>query len=721
VATIATTATAILDFQELLQSSVDLTKEKFDLLHAQIYLLDAAEDTLVLAAGAGEAGQRLVAEGRSIPLQQEQSLVVRAARTRQGVIFNDIKESSGWLSDSLLPEARAQMAIPMVAGDKVMGVLDVQADVTDRFTQEDIHIKTVLATQVAAALQNADLFSRMQEALKESQQSHELLRSVIDATPDWIFIKDHEHRYRLVNQGYANSLQLTPEDFIGKNDLELGFPEDIVKGNPDKGIRGFWPDDQEVMEAGEPKFIESEPAVIDDQPLFLSTIKVPLRDADENVWGVLGFVRDITERERVLEEMETLFQASAGLNTSQSYEDILSVLRQYTVVGQDAQNVSLNYFDRPFTDEQTPEWVNLLSRWSELSSETVMTRYPTATFPAITEALRPDVPILVEDVSTDPRLDDSSRALYAKRFGAHSTIFVPLVVGGQWIGYINAIYQQPTTFPEPEVRRLMVLAGQAAVAVQNLRNIALTEARAAQLEQLARLESALSRATTEEEIVEALAHNLESDRPDRLILQYLTTDEQDQPLYAETVAVWEEGAIRDDDPDLHQRYPIEQFSLSTLWLEAPDEILLISDVQSDPRIEEELREMLTRLDVAAFANLPLRSGNRWQGLIALDWSNPHTFSETEAFLYRQLLEPVAAVVAGRRAYLAQEVARSESERWARREQTIREITEKMRAATSLDQLIQTAAQELGQRFGAEYTLVELGIEDSDNKVVESQG
>ena len=77
-----------------------------------------------------------------------------------------------------------------------------------------------------------------QEAL---QQNEALLRTVIDATPDWIFIKDQAHRYRLVNKGYADALHLRPEEFIGKNDLELGFPEELVKGNPEKArFVGQW-------------------------------------------------------------------------------------------------------------------------------------------------------------------------------------------------------------------------------------------------------------------------------------------------------------------------------------------------------------------------------------------------------------------------------------------------------------------------------------------------
>lgn len=313
VAQVSAAVTTILEVDRLLQEVADLTKERFALYHTHIYLLNEREDTLDLAAGAGEVGRQMKAQGWHIPLKQKHSLVARAARSRQGVVVNDVHQAPDFLQNPLLPDTCSELAVPLVAGDQVLGVLDVQADEVNYFTDEDVRIQTTLAAQVAVALQNAARYEQTQQALTEqrrllaeTQQSQQLLRTIIDATPDWIFIKDQEHRYHLVNQGYANSLHMAPEEFVGKNDLELGFPEDIVKGNPAKGIQGFWPDDRQVMDSGEIKVIEVEPAVVDDKQLYLNTIKVPLRDDDGNVWGVLGFVRDITERERLLAEVQRL-------------------------------------------------------------------------------------------------------------------------------------------------------------------------------------------------------------------------------------------------------------------------------------------------------------------------------------------------------------------------------------------------------------------------------
>ena len=133
--------------------------------------------------------------------------------------------------------------------------------------------------------------SEREQLIQEMRQSEELLRSVINSTPDWIYIKDLGYRYLLVNQAYADSMHMTPQEFVGKNDLDIGFPEELVKGSAARGIRGFWTDDREVMDSGKAKFIPEEPSVIDGVPQVLSVVKVPLRDAEGYVWGVPQFLQ----------------------------------------------------------------------------------------------------------------------------------------------------------------------------------------------------------------------------------------------------------------------------------------------------------------------------------------------------------------------------------------------------------------------------------------------
>jgi len=160
VAEVGTTTATILESKRLLQEVVDLTKKRFNLYHSHIYLLDEKGENLVLAAGAGEPGRAMVAEGHSIPLGREQSLVARAARERQGVTVNDVTQAPDFLPNPLLPDTRSELAVPMIAGGNVLGVFDIQSEQVGRFTESDVNIQTTLAAQLATSIQNVRSFER---------------------------------------------------------------------------------------------------------------------------------------------------------------------------------------------------------------------------------------------------------------------------------------------------------------------------------------------------------------------------------------------------------------------------------------------------------------------------------------------------------------------------------------------------------------------------------
>jgi GAF domain-containing protein len=146
----------------MLQTVTDLVKDRFALYHAHIYLLNEKGDILNLTCGAGEVGRQMVKQGWQIPLDQERSLVARAARARQGVIANDVQAEAGFMPNELLPDTRAEMAVPLMVGERVLGVMDIQSAELNRFTEEDVSIQTVLASQVAVALQNARTYAQTQ-------------------------------------------------------------------------------------------------------------------------------------------------------------------------------------------------------------------------------------------------------------------------------------------------------------------------------------------------------------------------------------------------------------------------------------------------------------------------------------------------------------------------------------------------------------------------------
>jgi len=231
VARVSVTASTTLDVENLLQSVVDLTQTSFGLYHAHIYLLEEEAQTLVLTAGAGEIGHQMVEEGHSLALNSERSLIARVARAREGLIANQARLSAEYRPHPLLPNVQAELAVPLIASNVVLGVLAVQAERENYFTADDVNIMTTLAGQVAVALQNARSYAdqavtvaRLRELdhLKSSflaNMSHELrtpLNSILgftevilegldgDLTPNMendlkIVYKNGQHLLNLIN------------------------------------------------------------------------------------------------------------------------------------------------------------------------------------------------------------------------------------------------------------------------------------------------------------------------------------------------------------------------------------------------------------------------------------------------------------------------------------------------------------------------------------------
>ncbi|MBC7879074.1 MAG: GAF domain-containing protein [Anaerolineales bacterium] len=179
VATVSTTASTVLDPDKLLQAVVDLTKERFNMYHTHIYLADESWNTLLLTAGAGEVGRQMVEAGHAIEMDKERSLVARAARERKAIIVNDVRSEADFLPNPMLSETRAEIAVPMIVGDKVLGVFDVQSNITGQFTEEDANIYTTLASQVAVALQNARLYVEQSATVTQLRELDRLKSSFL--------------------------------------------------------------------------------------------------------------------------------------------------------------------------------------------------------------------------------------------------------------------------------------------------------------------------------------------------------------------------------------------------------------------------------------------------------------------------------------------------------------------------------------------------------------
>ena len=899
VARVSMGVSTVLDTTKLLQAVVDMTKNNFNLYHAQIYLLDERADKLSLVAGADELGHQMMSEGWQIPLKQTRSLVARSARTRTGVMVNDVKNSPYWLPNPYLPQTRSELAVPMIVGERVLGVLDVQATEIDRFTKEDAHIQTTLAAQVAVSLENVRLFEeiRQNSAEMENQASRltllnematELSRTVtVEETFRIVSIKTH-----LMIEGDRSSVVLLDKDGEGFTVFALNGSEGAVRIGTnltlegtiigravqkkrviavadiqtEKQYKNYRPNrqgmcsiitapliisdqvigaltvesrekgaydayDEQLMfqiaslvaatianrrlfEQTQKRAVELETlaqvsvitsTILDSQELIQTVVDlskasfnlyhvqiyllnqaegrltlaaasgkigrqlvaegvqvninnkhslvaqsarnrdtivtnnvyqeanfephslllgtqavliIPLVVGD-NLLGILdvhadevdGFTNEdvsiqstlatqlaaalqntylFAQTEQALAEAEILYQVGARLNVISGLDEVLQIFT-LPEVAPNLGSAALLLFDGPRQDN--PEYAELVAASiydqtsDDMLSLSIGANFSLTNFPLTQLWLsNRHEPTLIGNISEDNRLDETLRKV-CQQAEAKSLAVIPLTLGKEWFGITSMIWVEAHKFTDRDKRLYQSMAGQAAIVIKNWLLLRQTATRATQLEELSRVEVALSRATAEEEILKSILSILEGETAYSVSLGYCDTDDEGHPINFTTVSSWRDGLIWADDPLQGQVLPLVRYPFAQILVNSPNKVIFISDSQTDERIDETTRLLAQQMNIHAVALMPLHSGGRWQGLITFGYNKSHEFSINERSIFQQLLEPVATIVASRRAYLQQQATLVEME-------TLYRIVRRINEANDLQEVISIFVEEL---------------------------
>ena len=276
------------DLHELFRRVVTLIKERFNYYHAQLFRYEPAQDAVVLITGYGAIGQKMLEAGHTLPMGR--GVVGTAALTGKSILATDVQQDSDWRPNPHLPRTQGELAVPIKWRDQMLGILDVQSDQAGLLTEDDRLLLEGLCGQIATAMESKRLLDTV-------QQSEQLMRTLIDAIPAYIYAKDLQGRHMLGNAALARLYGLaSPAELLGKTDFDF-YPRELAEQ--------YQASEMPILQEGTGLLGHEELNIgADGAERWNSTTKVPLRDPHGQIIGLVGITSDIMERKQAEQERE---------------------------------------------------------------------------------------------------------------------------------------------------------------------------------------------------------------------------------------------------------------------------------------------------------------------------------------------------------------------------------------------------------------------------------
>ncbi len=469
--------TMLLDSQDLLLETVNSLKNTFGYYHTHIYLFyEVAKETssgqakkegiLVVGEGTGEAGATMKKQRHHIPLNAKRSLVARAARTHRAVVVNNVTQHRSHLPNPLLPETRSESAIPLLLGERLIGVLDVQHNKLKHFNADEIRMLQTVADQLSVALSNAQFFTENTRRSAIIENSSDLIAlidlndfTIIDINPAGVRMAGYESLDEVIGLPIT---ELCPSEKLNRFKQQL--IQSTVKQNLWRGenflrrVNGMLvPIDQTIFVI---RNVQSEPTM-------LATI-----------------VRDITQRketdqalQRYAERLKILRDIDRSILTAQSSEEVARVALKHLQKLLPCSHASVMLFNLKKMTTIMLAYIGHLNQ-QEVNNR-IGQQYPLIDQAAIEELQKGQV-LIVDDILalTPPPIKQ-----FATTEGIRSTICVPLIAQNELIGSLNLGSDQTNNFGTEHIDIAREVADSLSIAIQQARLYQQIHAHAEELEQ----------------------------------------------------------------------------------------------------------------------------------------------------------------------------------------------------------------------------------------------
>jgi PAS domain S-box-containing protein len=218
---------ASVDPEHLMNDIVELLQKNFGYYYVQIFVADPDTGDFVVRAGSGKIGRQLKSQGYR--LAAGESIVGYTAETGMPFFTNNVDEVVSFIRPPLLDDIKSELAIPIKIGDQFLGLLDIHQAPPASLTQRDVQLVSAVADQLAVALQKANLYTDLQNSLRQEQATRSQLIHSERLAVAGRLLASVSHELNNPLQAIQNALFLLKEErgisIQGKQDLEIVLSE----------------------------------------------------------------------------------------------------------------------------------------------------------------------------------------------------------------------------------------------------------------------------------------------------------------------------------------------------------------------------------------------------------------------------------------------------------------------------------------------------------------
>jgi phosphoserine phosphatase RsbU/P len=176
---LANTLNTTLDLQTLMHRTADLVRAVIDYKIFAILLLNERTNDLRMRFQIGHT-----TDAERLRIRVGKGVVGRAAEQRESILLEDVRLEKNYISAN--PDVRAELAVPLIVKNRVIGVLDLQAEQVGFFSEDDRRLLELTASRVAQAIENARLYTRVARQAQTLAVLNEIARevtSILDLDP----------------------------------------------------------------------------------------------------------------------------------------------------------------------------------------------------------------------------------------------------------------------------------------------------------------------------------------------------------------------------------------------------------------------------------------------------------------------------------------------------------------------------------------------------------